>query len=96
MKDLLNRLLALPYGDKLVHALVGLVIGLLFGVIAVAFFGEGYGPASAIVAALVAGVGKEVYDAEHPDVHTTDPLDVVATMLGGIVAAVPLYFWAVA
>ncbi|MBA3622972.1 MAG: hypothetical protein H0W48_00580 [Methylibium sp.] len=39
----------------------------------------------AAVAAL--GVGKEVYDSRHPDRHTADARDAIATTAGGVLAA---------
>jgi len=37
--------------------------------------------------AVVAGIGKEVYDKQHPDSHTADIYDLIATSLGGLLGA---------
>lgn len=45
---------------------------------------------------LAVGFGKEVYDKQHPDKHTADPLDLVADAVGiaagSLVLLVPLIF----
>jgi VanZ family protein len=59
--------------DKVAHCLGGVVlfaIGQLFG----------YGLALAILGAVV----KEIYDYFHPESHTADIYDAVATTLGGL------------
>jgi hypothetical protein len=59
--------------DKVYHCLGGVVlfaIGQLFG----------YGLALAIIGA----VTKEIYDYLHPESHTADVKDAVATTLGGL------------
>ena len=40
---------------------------------------------AAMLVVLLAGVAKEVYDALHPDKHTKDVWDIVATSIGGSV-----------
>ena len=37
--------------------------------------------------AIVIGVGKEVYDGKHPDKHTKDGMDALATAVGGLVGS---------
>lgn len=59
--------------DKVYHCLGGVVlfaIGQLFG----------YGLALAILGAIT----KEIYDYFHPESHTADPKDAIATTLGGL------------
>lgn len=64
--------------DKLLHLLVGaLIVALLWPV---------SGLASA-VCCFAAALAKEVYDGQHPEVHTPDLLDVVATLAGGGISA---------
>lgn len=44
-----------------------------------------FGVVASIAAVLVAAVGKEVYDKLHPESHTADIWDAVATIAGGAV-----------
>ena len=76
MQDIIEKILsflnALP-SDKIYHCLGGVVlfaIGQLFG----------YGLALAIIGA----VTKEIYDYFHPENHTADWKDALATTLGGL------------
>lgn len=65
--------------DKQLHAIVGFAIG----------FATGYATAMTapgIIAAAIAGWGKELWDRQHPE-HTYDPWDAHATILGGIVGS---------
>lgn len=66
--------------DKLLHiaagAAISLAVGLLTGT-----------PWLGAAAAVVAGFGKELYDRQHPDKHTPDMLDAIATAVAGAVAA---------
>lgn len=39
---------------------------------------------------LAAALGKERYDAAHPDTHTSDPFDALATLLGGLLVLLPV------
>jgi len=66
--------------DKLLHFAVGTAITALV----VSVTGS---LALAGVAVLLAGAGREVYDAYHPDTHTADIWDVVATCAGWIPVA---------
>lgn len=59
--------------DKVYHCLGGVVlfaIGQLFG----------YGLALAVIGAIV----KEIYDYLHPESHTADCKDAIATIIGGL------------
>lgn len=63
--------------DKVYHCLGGVVlfaIGQLFG----------YGLALAVTGAII----KEIYDYLHPESHTADVKDAVATILGGLLGFV--------
>ncbi len=65
--------------DKQMHFICGLVIAALL----TPFIG-----AYSIVVVAIIALLKEIYDARHPDKHTADIWDWVATTLGGIVGFV--------
>lgn len=64
--------------DKVYHLIAGFVIALVFGLI---------NPTLGIIAASLAGVGKEVYDKYYKK-SSPDPLDALATIVGGIIGLV--------
>lgn len=66
----------IPPLDKQAHALAGYAIAVSFGLTV--------SPALGLAYALVAGVLKEFYDSRHPESHTCDVWDFVATALGGL------------
>lgn len=66
--------------DKLLHAGAGALIALLVGL------ATGM-PWVGAAAALVAAVGKEVYDRQHPETHTQDIMDAVVTAAAGVAVA---------
>lgn len=45
----------------------------------------------AAAAVLIAAFGKEAYDYYHPKTHTPDPLDALATLLGGATVLLPIF-----
>jgi hypothetical protein len=61
--------------DKFLHFIGGLVIAALLTPFIGAY--------SILVVAVIAAL-KEIYDARHPDKHTADFMDWVATVLGGV------------
>jgi hypothetical protein len=65
--------------DKQAHFICGLVIAALLTPFIGAY--------SILVVAVIAAL-KEIYDARHPDKHTADIWDWVATTLGGLVGFV--------
>jgi hypothetical protein len=65
--------------DKQMHFLSGFIIAALLTPFIGAY--------SILVVAVIAAL-KEIYDARHPDKHTADFMDWVATVLGGIVGFV--------
>jgi hypothetical protein len=65
--------------DKFMHFICGLVIAALLTPFIGAY--------SIVVVAVIAAL-KEIYDARHPDKHTADFWDWVATVLGGVVGFV--------
>ena len=65
--------------DKQMHFIGGLVIAALLTPFIGAY--------SILVVAVIAAL-KEIYDARHPDKHTADIWDWVATTLGGLVGFV--------
>ncbi len=72
----------IPY-DKLQHFAVGAAVTTLVASLTGSL-------ALAGAAVLLAGVGREVYDACHPDTNTADIWDVVATCAGWIPVALVL------
>ena len=60
--------------DKIYHLVSGFIIGLIFGLI---------NPVLGLALAIIAGIGKEIYDKKIKK-SVIDPLDVIATVLGGI------------
>ena len=60
--------------DKIYHLVAGFIISLIFGLI---------NPVLGLALAIIAGVGKEIYDKKIKK-SVIDPLDVIATVLGGI------------
>ena len=67
--------------DKILHFSVGAAIAALVVIVA------GSLPLAG-AAVLLAGIGREVYDAYHPATNTVDIWDVVATCAGWIPVAV--------
>lgn len=68
--------------DKLLHLLVGAVIG--FAVTA------SISAIIALIVVIIAAAGKELYDKYHP-AHTVDLYDAIATVTGGILAIIWMY-----
>lgn len=66
--------------DKLLHFTVGVAIAALAVILTGSLAWAG-------VAVLLAGAGRELYDAYHPDTNTVDIWDVVATCAGWIPVA---------
>lgn len=85
MNKLLERVLALPHGDKIAHAGAGFFAG-AFGAVVAGSWG-----AFAIVT--VVAVGKELYDLPRKESHTAEGADALATLAGGAVAL--LAYWGV-
>ncbi len=77
--------------DKLKHFLVGGGIGVFLGLIAGEYFGTitvfnvEAAAITALLGSTVAGIGKEFYDERQGG--DRDGMDIVATILGGLVAA---------
>lgn len=65
--------------DKQAHFLAGAVIALALGYVLPIFY--------AMFVAVIVGALKEFYDSFHPAQHTTDMLDFVATVAGGLLGA---------
>ena len=74
--------------DKLMHFLTG-----AFGGFAVALVlrWAGFEPihalAGGVLLGIVAGIGKEIYDMKHPENHTSEIADAVATVIGSVTGA---------
>lgn len=68
--------------DKKAHFLVGAVLSLALGYLLPPVYG--------VVAAVLAGAIKEIYDYLHPKTHTCDGNDFLATSFGGLVGGMYL------
>lgn len=66
--------------DKLLHFAAGVVIAALVVAVTGSLVWAG-------AAVLLAGVGRELYDAAHPETNTADLWDVVATCAGWLPVA---------
>ena len=60
--------------DKIYHLVAGFIISLIFGLI---------NPVLGLALAIIAGVGKEIYDKKIKK-SVIDPLDIIATVVGGV------------
>ena len=83
-------------GDKIAHALAG---GIIYGVCVLtggAMRQQGYDTILTkefcLIPVIAAGIGKEIYDSQHPENHTADWKDAAATMVIPI-GTVVLYRW---
>lgn len=76
IEAILSKLNAIP-ADKVFHTLGGVI---LFAI------GQSFG--YGLLLAFVGAIYKEIYDHFHPDKHTADVWDAVATILGGILGYV--------
>lgn len=84
----LNELISkVKYGDKIAHFIGGFVVSFLCMAL-------GLHPTDASNVATWVGIGKEVYDYFHPETHTSDIWDCVATGAGGATASVLRLFGA--
>lgn len=68
--------------DKLVHFLCGLVISLVVGLFTASYIG--------LIAAVLAGVAKEIYDIKRTKFNI---LDFVYTAFGGLLGTLILKLW---
>ena len=66
------------HADKLLHLLVGFIITLTVTLL-------GY-PLASLVVTVVVAIGKEVYDYYNKESHTADGLDLIVTIVGGLLA----------
>jgi hypothetical protein len=76
--------------DKVIHFLVGYIIAVHGFFAAVMFFKIPmiFCLLIGLALGIVAGVAKEVYDSFHPEKHTVDPEDALATILGSVAGTV--------
>jgi hypothetical protein len=83
MEKLLSMLAKIP-ADKQGHALIGALIFVLASFVLLLFLPMPLVPPQALLIVVVIGALKEIYDAYHPDMHTCDVWDWVATVAGGM------------
>jgi len=74
--------------DKLLHAGVSCLIGLLLGVVLPSWLPW----TRAALNVVLIGGGKEAYDKRHPDAHDADWRDLLADAVGAIVGEVIIFF----
>ncbi len=83
--------------DKFAHAFVGVgIYGLCLvtgGIIEEMGYDSKLNTTTCLIPVVVAGVGKELYDKQHPDKHTADWKDAAATMAIPLGMSVVLYKW---
>ena len=111
MEKLFKLLNKIPY-DKSLHAVSGVFIFVLlhliisiiqlilihFEMISIKpFIALSISAINSILIVLSIGIAKEIYDGKHPDIHTKDWWDAIATTSGGLIglaASIPsiLYF----
>lgn len=70
-----------PYGDKILHFVGGGIISASASVV-------GLSPLDASHLTTWVGIAKEMYDSKHPDKHTSDVWDIVATAAGGAAVSI--------
>jgi len=63
--------------DKAFHFMGGMGVAISLGIISL-----GLG----LIAGISVAVAKEVYDSKHPEKHTVDGMDFIATMVGVLTA----------
>lgn len=80
-------------GDKFMHAGAGFVIYVGCLVATDVLHRSKENVWMCLIPVAVAGVGKEVYDHNHPDNHTAEWQDAAATMLIPLAFTVTLYKW---
>lgn len=83
MEKLFNFLNSIPY-DKALHALSGVFIFAILHFWMSFFVPVHISLVFAIVSVVAIAVVKELYDGMHPDIHTKDWYDAVATTSGGM------------
>lgn len=90
MERLLSMLGKIP-ADKQGHALMGAIIFALANVVLLLFIPPTLVPPQALLIVAAAGALKETYDAYHPDKHTCDFWDFVATTVGGCIGYIAVW-----
>ena len=76
--------------DKKDHALLGAVGSSVCVSILLIFLPVLWAVGLTAILLIAAALGKERYDAAHPDTHTADPFDALATILGGLLVLIPV------
>lgn len=84
MKKFNNLIVSIPQ-DKLLHYIAGQIVAGLIFIASAAFFPLWITVILSMIVTVVIGILKEVYDKHHPDTHTADFKDAMATIIGGTV-----------
>ena len=90
IERILTRLNAIP-PDKLAHFALGAAGSSLCVLFLLIFLPALWALGITAFLLLGAALGKERYDAAHPENHTSDLYDALATILGGATVLLPLY-----
>ena len=90
MEKLLSLVSAYP-ADKKDHALLGAAGSSVCVSFLLIFLPVLWAVGITAVLLACAAFGKERYDAAHPENHTSDPYDALATLLGGIAVLLPVF-----
>lgn len=79
--------------DKFKHMAAGVVV--YFGCIVVGGVVDNphINPQTCLIPVAVAGIGKELYDHQHPENHSVEFMDFGATMAIPLVGSIVLYKW---
>lgn len=84
MKNFNNLIVSIPQ-DKLLHYIAGQIVAGLIFMTSATFFPLWITVILSMVVTVVIGILKETYDKYHPDSHTADFKDAIATIIGGMV-----------
>ena len=92
MEKLLALLAKIP-ADKQGHALMGVVIYLIASIALLQFVPVTLVAPQALMVVAAVGAFKEVYDAYHPEKHTCDFWDFIATTSGGLLVFIAVHLY---
>ena len=95
----ISSLNAGKYDDKVSHAAIGVMIygtciigkGALEAVLG--YEVKYYNYKTCLIPVIAAGIGKEIYDNQHPDTHTSEFLDAAATVAIPFALTYTIYKW---
>lgn len=89
IERLLTFLNAIP-DDKVRHALLGAAGVSACASVLLLWLPLLWAVGLTAILLIAAALGKERYDAAHSEIHTADPFDALATLLGGLLVLIPV------